>query len=310
MIRLGKWSDAFDRFLFDGCDPRIIPVMRIGFAIIILIQSLVAWPDAERWFTDSGILSAETVKKISSPGSWSLLYLFPQNVLTVKICLGLLIGHALLMLLGIASRFQAAAIFVWLVSFQNRNPLITDGEDVVFRIMAFLFIWLPLDCGWSLWKRKPTAKTLQTPGKADAWGLRLIQIEMTAIYASTALCKTQGASWWNGTAVWFVSRLSDDYGRAVPKSFFDLPWTSEIATWGTLLIEFLLPIALWIRPIRNYAILAGLALHLGIELSMNLFLFQWIMMLGLLSFIDFERFPFKRSAVRDAPQVRDSATPP
>jgi hypothetical protein len=160
--------------------------------------------------------------------------------------------------------------------------------------MAFLFIWLPLDCGWSFWKRKSPEQAFEARNKADAWGIRLIQIEMTAIYASTALCKIQGASWWNGTAVWFVSRLSDGYGRALPSSFFDIPWTSEIATWGTLFIEFLLPIALWIRPIRNYAILAGLALHLGIELSMNLFLFQWIMMLGLLSFIDFERFPFKR----------------
>jgi hypothetical protein len=301
IIRLGKLSDAFDRFLFDGCDPRIIPPMRIGFAIIILIQSLVAWPDAERWFTDAGLLNTQTAKELTSPGSWSLLFWLPSNVLTVKVCLGLLIGHALFMLVGVASRFQAAAIFVWLVSFQNRNPLITDGEDIVFRIMAFLFIWLPLDCGWSLWNRKRSTQSFETSSKADAWGLRLIQIQMTAIYASTALCKTQGVSWWNGTAVWFVSRLSDDYGRAVPKSFLDLPWTSEIATWGTLLIEFLLPIALWIRPIRNYAVLVGLMLHLGIELSMNLFLFQWIMMLGLLSFIDFDRFPFKRSAVRDAP---------
>ena len=287
---------AFDRFLFQGCDPRIIPAMRIGFASMILIQCGVAWLDAERWFTDAGILKTATVKQLVNPGSWSLLYALPSTVLTVKICLGFLIGHAVLMLLGIASRFQAAAIFVWLVSFQNRNPLIIDGEDIVFRIMAFLFIWLPLDCGWSLWKRRSQGNAPYVASRPDAWGLRLIQIEMTAIYASTALCKTQGASWWNGTAVWFVSRLSDDYGRLVPSSFFDLPWTSAIATWGTLLIESLLPIALWIRPIRNYAILAGLMLHLGIELSMNLFLFQWIMMLGLLSFLDFDRFPFRLQA--------------
>jgi hypothetical protein len=49
-----------------------------------------------------------------------------------------------------------------------------------------------------------------------------------------------------------------------------------------------------------------LALHLGIELSMNLFLFQWIMMLGLLSFIDLERFPFKRYTVRDTTRVPES----
>ncbi|MFN9715619.1 MAG: hypothetical protein ACK57G_17690, partial [Planctomycetota bacterium] len=113
-------------------------------------------------------------------------------------------------------------------------------------------------------------------------------------YASTALCKMQGNTWWNGSAVWIVSKMQDNYGRLIPGEFFDLPWISPAATWGTLLVEFALPVALWVRPIRNYAVLAGIALHLGIEVSMNLFLFQWVMMLGLLAFIDLDRFPFRR----------------
>jgi hypothetical protein len=79
--------------------------------------------------------------------------------------------------------------------------------------------------------------------------------------------------------------MSDNYGRLIPSSLFDLYALSAIATWTTLIIEGALPIALWIRPFRKWAIIAGFALHLGIELSMNLFLFQWIMMLGLLSFV-------------------------
>jgi hypothetical protein len=277
---------CLDRFLFESCDGTVIPILRIGFALLVLIQSAVAWIDAERWFTNAGVLQGTTASQISTSYTWSILFWLPSDEWTVKVCLGLLICHAIFLLLGIASCWQSAAIFFWLVSFQNRNPLINDGEDIVFRFMAFMLIWLPLDARWAFMKR-PTKET-QGEGirQSSAWGLRLIQIEMTAIYASTALCKAQGETWWNGTAVWFVSRMTDDFGRIVPGSFFDIPGVSAAATWGTLFVELALPIALWIRPLRKAAILAGFGLHLGIELTMNLFLFQWIMMLGLVSFID------------------------
>jgi hypothetical protein len=284
----------FDRFLFQGCDPRIVPILRIGFAILILIQVGVLWPDAEYWFADTGVLTTETASRSVGDGRWSIFFWLPATALTVKLGLGLMAGHAMLMLLGIASRIQAAAIFLWLISFHNRNTFIHDGEDAVFRIFAFLMVWLPLDCAWSYWNCKRAHPSQDALSKESAWGLRLIQIEMTAIYASTALCKTQGDTWWNGSAVWIVSKMQDNYGRLIPGEFFDGPWSSSLATWGTLLVEFALPVALWVRPIRNYAVLAGISLHLGIEVSMNLFLFQWVMMLGLLAFIDLDRFPFRR----------------
>ncbi|MFN9850262.1 MAG: HTTM domain-containing protein [Planctomycetota bacterium] len=295
MMRWWKYPfDQIDRFLFQGCDPRIVPIFRIGFAILILIQVGVLWNDAGYWFADAGVLTTESAKRSIGDNRWSLFFVLPATAITAKIGLGLMAGHAMLMLLGIASRIQAAAIFIWLVSFQNRNTFIHDGEDAVFRLWAFLMVWLPLDCAWSCWNRRRADRSEGTLRKESAWGLRLIQIEMTAIYASTALCKMQGNTWWNGSAVWIVSKMQDNYGRLIPGEFFDLPWISPAATWGTLLVEFALPVALWVRPIRNYAVLAGIALLLGIEFSMNLFLFQWVMMLGLLAFIDLDRFPFRR----------------
>jgi hypothetical protein len=41
---------------------------------------------------------------------------------------------------------------------------------------------------------------------------------------------------------------------------------------------------LWIPKIRWLAISLAALMHLGIEASMNLFLFQWVMLLGLVSF--------------------------
>ncbi|MFM8260811.1 MAG: HTTM domain-containing protein [Pirellula sp.] len=275
---------AWERFLFDSCDPRVAPILRIGFAILILIQTMVAWPDAAYWFTDDGVMQSQTAQGILDPGAWSLLSLLPSKPWAAQLGLICLLVHGLLMLVGCFSRFQAAAIFVWLISFQNRNPLITDGEDTVLRIFAFLMIWLPLDFCWAVFPSKTKASE-PAQVASQAWGLRLIQFQMTAIYASTALSKLEGSTWQDGTAVWFVSRMTDNFGRLIPASYLDWPGASALATYGTLAIESLLPIGLWIPKLRWIAIGLAVLLHLGIESSMNLFLFQWLMLLGLIAFV-------------------------
>ena len=68
-------------------------------------------------------------------GKWVKLY--PIEAAIVNACLLLLMLQSGMLLVGFYSRVQAASIFFWLVSFQNRNPLILDGEDTVFRIFAF-----------------------------------------------------------------------------------------------------------------------------------------------------------------------------
>lgn len=280
----------WDWFLFESCDPWVAPILRIGFALLIVIQSLVVWPDAAYWYTDSGVMKSETAQTILGPYSWSLLYLLPSQPWVAKLGLSCLIVHGLLMLVGFYSRLQAAAIFVWLVSFQNRNPLITDGEDTVFRIFAILLVFLPLDAYWSVLQARGGVRMNQPEidpkdKSASAWALRLMQIEMTAIYASTALSKLEGSTWHDGSAVWYVSRMTDNFGRWIPSAWLDFPGASPLATYGTLLIESFLPIGLWIPRLRPIALCLGVLLHLGIESSMNLFLFQWVMLLGLISFL-------------------------
>jgi hypothetical protein len=287
---------GLDWFLFESCDPRVVPILRIGFALMIIIQALVLWPDAGYWFTDSGVMRTQTAREILGPGSWSLLYYLPSEPWVVQSALAIWIVNGALMLVGFYSRVQAAAIFVWLVSFQNRNPSIHDGEDTVFRIFAFLMVWLPLDAYWSIRKRGESLEPRQdsknradrSVGRcvaADAWALRLFQVQMTAIYASTALSKLEGSTWNDGTAVWYVSRMTDNFGRWISPSWLDQPYASELATYGTLAIECFLPFGLWIPRLRWLAICLGVLLHLGIEFSMNLFLFQWVMILGLIAFV-------------------------
>lgn len=281
--------DKLDRFLFRSCDPRTASLIRIAYAVLMIINSLVYMRDARMWFTDAGVLSADTAWQMSGGEQLSLLYLLPSTVGIVQACLGMLLLHSILLLLGCWSRVQIACIFLWLLSLHHRNPLICDGEDTVFRWFAFLMIFMPLDCRWSIIGR--WRGIAHCPASAcDAWALRLMQIEVTLIYGSTAWNKWQGETWQNGTALYYVSHMTDYFGRLpVPLALSDSLWFIHVMTWSVLVVETILPFALWWRPTRVLAIVVAIALHLGIEASMNLFLFEWIMIVGVLSFLPASR---------------------
>ena len=56
-------------------------------------------------------------------------------------------------------------------------------------------------------------------------------------------------------------------------------------TWATLAIEIGLPVLVWFRPLTLPVVAAAVGFHLMIEYQMNLFLFQWLMILGWLTFL-------------------------
>jgi hypothetical protein len=280
-----KLRTAYDDFLFESCDPRMCSLLRISIGFILIIYTTVWMLDAERWFTDAGVLKSATAEQFSAGQFKSVLFLLPSTTPVVAVCLSALMLHSVLLLLGCWSRIQAFAIFIWLLSFHHRNPLICDGEDTVLRWILFAMIFMPLDHRFSLLRslRNGPASTATT---ANAWALRIIHIELTAIYLSTAISKFQGETWRDGTALYYVSRMTDCFGRLwLPDMLFETPWVVRLSTWGVLAVEFALPVLLWIPPTRRFAVLMGIGLHLAIEYSMNLFLFEWIMIIGLTTFL-------------------------
>jgi len=282
---IGKLRECLERFFFESCDPRVVPILRIALGSLLIINTIIWWLDGPLWFTDAGVLTGATAQDLNWHERWSLFFSLPSTAGVIHVCLAILLVQSVLLTLGVASRFQAACIFVWLVSFHHRNPLICDGEDTVFRFLTFLMIFLPLDASWSLGRRL-LGKPYCPPQAADVWALRLLQFEMALIYASATCSKFVGQTWQDGTALYYVSRMTDHFGRVpLPDWLFSMPWFVHGLTWSVLFIEGSLPIALWWRPTRMLALSLGIALHLGIEFTMHLFLFEWVMIVGLLSFL-------------------------
>lgn len=286
-----SYSDASD-FLHSPVDVRTVATVRIGYAMLLLINVLCWWPDLDRWFSDEGVLTLASSRQVIDVKCLSLFQILPTDGVTLRMVYGLFLCQIVALLVGWKSRLQAICCFVWLVSFQHRNILIFDGEDTLFRIMGFLLILMPLGSTWSVDSRLGSRPVPQEqPILVDGWSLRLLQIEMAMIYFSAAWSKLLGAPWRDGTALYYVSRLDEYWGRfPMPSGLLESPWFVRSLTWSTMAVEFVVPVLIWFKPTRRVALGIVLAFHLACEYAMYLFLFHWIMLVGWMSFLESEDF--------------------
>ncbi|GIX00820.1 MAG: hypothetical protein KatS3mg111_4152 [Pirellulaceae bacterium] len=292
LTRLARW---WDRFLFHSCSPGTCVVLRIGYAILLLICTYSWWLDGPFWFSNEGVMSPQTARALTGGRTWSLLGAIDASPAVVQVGLSALLAHGLALLLGIGSRFQALMIFLWLVTFHHRNPLILDGQDTLFRLFAFYLMWMPLDARWSVgrWWFSGTVTDDPDQLRPAAWGLRLLQMQMVWLYISAAWSKLLGEPWRDGTALFYVAQMGDLYGRGWwPELLLRNEMILRYGTWAVVLAEAILPLLLMVRRTRGVGVAVGILLHLSMEYSMHLFLFQWMMILGLLSFLNFDRLVF------------------
>ena len=67
---------------------------------------------------------------------------------------------------------------------------------------------------------------------------------------------------------------------------FNQMWFLAIGTWASLVIEAGLGIGIWFKELRYPCLIAGVFLHLGIDYTMNIPLFEWVSMSLFILFVD------------------------
>lgn len=274
---------VWDRFFFRPVDMRFVGAFRIGFAAILLVNCLAYIPFAQMWWGQDAAVPFEIARELIDTDTLTMFTWLPQSDTTLWVCFAIFFAQVVALLIGYKSRLQAVCVFIWLTSFQHRLHLINDGEDTVFRLFCFLLIFMPIGQALSIdaYLRKAPA-TLAQP----AWALRLIQFQTALVVFCAGWEKWRGAEWIDGTAMYYVSRLDDLYGRfPIPEALLDSMPTLRAMTWMSLGFETLAPLLIWYRPTRIPTIIAAVGFHLMIDYTMNLFLFQWLMILGWLSFL-------------------------
>jgi hypothetical protein len=263
--------------------------IRIAYAALLLINLLTWWPDLEKWFSETGVMTLAASRHVIDPDTITIFQWLPTTPSALWTCYLILIANAVALMLGLFTRFQLVSIFVLYTSFVHRNFLIFDGEDVLFRLMPFYLLFSPAGKYCSIenwWASRKNRDENQAPKLYPIWPLRLIQIQTSAIVFFSAIEKLKGTQWFGGTAIYYVSRLDDMFYRfPVPEFIFESLMLMALMSWAALLLELGVPIAVWFSKTRRAALVLAFLFHISLDYMMNLNLFQWMMMVGWMSFI-------------------------
>jgi hypothetical protein len=262
--------DAWRRWAFDPVDTAPMAVLRMACGLLVLGWTISFLPDAQTFLAGDGT-TPDPVDGTS--GWWTVPLVAPYAVLAV------LAAASVALLVGWHTRLAAVVVALLLIALQRRNVFVLNSGDLLLRELAILVALMPAGERWSLDARG------RTPQPRAPWALRLLQLQVSAVYAFSVVGKLGGTTWPDGTAVGMTLQIEDMQRIAVPEALATSVLVSSAMTYGTLVVEAFLIYALWLPRTRWIAIAAGVGLHLGIEATMLIGWFSFTIIACYVAFV-------------------------
>jgi uncharacterized membrane protein YphA (DoxX/SURF4 family) len=287
---------AWDRIWFTETSPLPLGALRIAIGIIYFLFGVMLFPDRLIWFGPDAFTSQATTDLWCGIHALNVFYLYPESKTFVDLVFYTYIAASILFVVGYKARFAAFIMFVVISSLLHRNPFLFNSGDTFMRVTAFWLIFAPSDRALSLRNyilrkqgRQAEIGTGAGPAFSDyipvcIWPLRLIQLQVAAVYCQTFFCKVVGPVWIEGLAVYYSSRIEDLQRFPMPFVFQNL-LLIKVLSWGTLVLEFALWTAIWIKEFRYPLLAMAVAFHIVIDWHMNIPLFEYLMISSYLAFI-------------------------
>jgi len=247
-------------------------LFRIAYGVLALWTSLGVHLNLQRFYGQEGVMPWARVKHFPEH-VYSVLSVAPEDGSWLFGVACVFSVAAFFLTIGFVPRFWSLVIFAINVALQHRNPYVVNGGDRLFGILAALGALLPLGHRWSVdaWIHR---KLGREPRQVSVWSQRLIGLQISYIYLFSCFAKLAHAGWWKGNAIYHV--VSSQVFAEWPVEI-TIPLLVPLATWGTLLFEWLFPLAVWLPRYRPYALVLGVAFHVGIDVALVIPMFSAIM---------------------------------
>jgi hypothetical protein len=286
-VSLRKLAEAWEHFFFTPQSPVPIALFRILYGICVLVTVILMHADWLEWFGVHAWISQSTMAKVEPGPRLNLFTVMPADDRWIAAFFWIFLGFAVLLVVGLWTRFSSIVVFLCLASIQQRNLSITHGGDAFLRVSGFFLMFAPAGAALSLDRliriRRGREGPVITP--RAPWAQRMIQFELALLYFTSFLWKLRGHTWLHGTALYYVVHLHSIARFPLP-GWIQHPEILRIGSWFTLLLEFCLGVLIWFRPFRYPLLLLGLFFHLSLEYALNLPMFEWDILAAYVLFLD------------------------
>ena len=298
-----------EEFLFPPRSTAWIALLRIGLGLQVTIYALSLCFDWTYLFAASSdsLISRDLTEAILSLDNRSVprlgwLVALGERIglseeLSLRIVFAGLVASGGCLVVGFLSR--PAAITAWLLHLAARSSggFTAYGVDNFTTTGLFYLMLCPLPDFYSLDYR--LGKSTKADPRRIGFQQRVLQIHLCLIYFFAGLAKCLGAGWWNGDSIW--RSLTRSPFNVIPAEFL-LRWSSLLPLLGIsiCLLEIGYPFFIWLKKTRKLWLVSILAMHVGIGITMGLYLFALILIvLNVAAFgSDLVALPFRKTRSR------------
>jgi len=299
--------EGWNRFWFRQIPPHVYAVLRIAFGVLCLLDLLGATPISMFWDLNGiaplpgggplGFRSWVVASGFAPAAAWMVF----TGTLLAYLCMTLGIG-------GNAAVIASLVAHVWQTAW---NVLPLSAAHQVLTAVLFSLVWA--DCGQVL-----TVSPLQnavTPALRQSIApLRVLQYQVCLIYFSSGVSKFSSELWRDGSAIYYA--MSHNIVQRFPLDVVPLSFqgVATLTTYGTLVFELAFPFLVAWRRTRVLTLLAGVGLHLGAWVTLEVGPFSWVMIATYIAFLPPERVAtlvdegWPRKAARYPYQLAGSVT--
>ncbi|HEX5760741.1 MAG TPA: HTTM domain-containing protein [Thermoanaerobaculia bacterium] len=263
-------------------DARALAVLRIGTAAVLLVQAAAVGGHLLPFVSDRGIVQAPINAALVHWGLPSLRWLYPpaaaaglDEAQVTWSCLGIHMLALSLLLAGWRTRVSAASSWLTYLLLKTGGASSAYGAYEFGQIALFYCVALPVGAAASVDSLRATASTVD-PFTA-ALSRFVLRAHLSIAYLSSGLAKAAGTQWRDGEAVWRALMRPS----TAPVDFSWLasaPWLPTAMGWSVVAVEIGYVALAWSRRTRPWLLGAVFAMHLGIAMTLGLWIFSAVML--------------------------------
>ncbi|MET3987103.1 DCC1-like thiol-disulfide oxidoreductase family protein [Streptomyces sp. PvR034] len=247
----------------------------LGFVGFMFYAS--QYGDRAYLFGPRGVLPwAEFVGKLHDSGAFSL-YALNSSRLWFELLFHAGMLAALAVTIGVGGRAGLAVHWALLWSLYQRQPVLLDGGDnLAYLVIPMLLatrcydrLSLPSGLARRLAERVPgVLRSLSTP--LHNLGLLAVAAQLCLVYVVSGLYKVQGRMWQDGTALFYVLRVSEFTLPGVSSLVYENDVLVVVGTYATTLFLVYFPLGILVPRLRPWAAVVSIGFHLSIAVLMGL----------------------------------------
>ena len=274
MVADRRFTDVWHRFWFREGELRPLAIFRVGWSVAVLIVAMTDIPRAPMYD--------------ASHFHWPLWDGFePVDSGTFLALLGATGLGAALALAGFFSRLGAALVVGCQGFLLASDLLLFRNHIYLVCLLGLLLCCSPCERVFSvaavLRRRRAPDEPVRRRGSLTA--VQVIKLQILLVYSWAIINKLRG-SFLDG---WVLGHeLADAFPRSLVGSWlggqrevvmrsFAMQPAMAVLSWIVVITEVFVMVGLVWHPLRRPALAAGLMLHLGIALTMNVFAFSLLM---------------------------------